>query len=92
MSTKICSRCFKPKDIDEYQNRYKTCTICREYNRNYLKKYNQNKPLIKQNDMKEYQKYYYKKNRDELKQKSKENWEKKKQLLIKANNELVVDT
>lgn len=85
---KVCSRCFKSKEIDDYKGRWRTCTICREYNRNYLKDYNQINPQTKRQNMKDYQKEYYLRNRDNLKQKSKENWIKKKDLLIEANSKL----
>jgi len=86
MTTQVCTRCFKPKDIDEYKSKWKTCEVCRTYNRNYLKKYYGDKrPIQKKPALKEYFAEYYKNNKEELKEKALTNWKNKRELLIKNN-------
>ena len=85
MTTQLCSRCFKHKDIVEFKNKWKTCEICRTYNRNYLREYYKDKsPTQKKPNLKVYNQEYYMNNKEHLLSKSKKNCAKKRLMLLKT--------
>ena len=78
----VCSRCFKSKPLDVF-GKFKTCDVCRKYNREYLRNYyKQEVPTKKNPALKEYFAKYYKDNKEEMKQKAKDNWKRKRKSLI----------